>query len=239
MDHQDNFELDPNAAIGQPAAEMHEGAPAFPDAPGLETAPEQSTEPEIDWKAKYEADVAAWQQETVAERQRREALEIQQQQLLAQAGQAAWQQEEARAQQHASTLDYDSALAFMQQFYRAREARTMQYAQSIAHSSAMENYVGQVISYWGLNPTDRVRLGNDPNQMNAIAESIVAERQSTSSEVAQLRKELEHLKRGQQAQAALNNPAYRQGGARPAGALPPEIEKGSIDHLRVALGLPL
>lgn len=211
---QENPDFDPTAAIRQPAAEMDEGAPAFSDAPDVEDAPDQQAEPEIDWQA----DATRWQQEAAAERQRREALEIQQQQILAQAGQAAWDQEEHRNLNHANTLDYESGMAHMRNFYKGRENTILQQAQQTTHAFALNKFADEVIDYWGLGPSDRVRLGADPNQMNGIAESIQTERHQTSSEIEQLRKELKQLKRGQNAERARNDPAYRQGGTRPAGA---------------------
>lgn len=227
--NQDSPDLDPTAVAGQPAAEMHEGAPAFSDAPDLDAAPDQGAEPEIDWKAKYEADQAQWQQETAAERQRREALEVQQQQLLAQAGQAAWDKEAQDARAYANTLDTDSAFEYMDKFRANREARIMDQAQKTTQAFAINQFVDQVVSYWGLKPTDRLRLGSDPNQMNAIAEAIVADRADTSSEIATLRKELQQEKRARQAREALANPAYRQGGTRPNGAPAGSADPNSLD----------
>jgi hypothetical protein len=52
------------AGFDPSAAEMHEGVPAFSDAPDEESAPQESSEEQIDYRALWESA----QQETAAER---------------------------------------------------------------------------------------------------------------------------------------------------------------------------
>lgn len=222
------------AGFDPSAAEMHEGVPAFSDAPDEENAPQDaSAEDQIDYQALWQAA----QQETAAERSQRERLEAQQQQLMYQASQAAWENERKNAHQHAQTLDYEPAQQYLAQFYQQREQRLMGWAQQATQGVWAASHADQVIRHYGLSPEDRARLGNDPAQFAAVAQSIAAERQRYSAELNETKAELKKMRQQLAAQGALGNPAYRQGGARPNGAIPTNVQPGSIEHLAASLGL--
>lgn len=236
MDPQ-NPGVDPqaNAAAYDPtAAEMHEGAPAFSDAPDGQDAPEQEPEEQVDYRALYEQS----QQETAQERQLREAREAELQRLAFQASQYAWQQEVEEHKKRTANLDYEEARKADESFYRNREQQVMNWAQQATAATYINAHAEKVIAYWGLNPEDRAMLGGDPNRMNDIAQSIATQRQQYRSELQETKKELKQLRNQIAANAALQNPAYRQGGGRPPVATPPNVDKGSIDHLGFLLGIP-
>jgi hypothetical protein len=244
------MERDPNASqfdesqgqyagFDPSAAERQEGVPAFSDAPDGEDSPgQEATEEQVDYRALYEAQ----QQETVAERQYRERLEAQQQQLMYQASQAAWKQEAEDARRYANTLDYEPAQKYLADFYEQREQRLMGWAEQSTKAVWINQHADQVIQHYGLTDKDRARLGSDPQQFGPIAESIRAERDSYSSELQETRNKLKRLEQQMAAQGALSNPAYRQGGARPGGAVPTNVQPGSLASLEQAFiqaGVPI
>lgn len=222
------------AAFEPPAAEQYEGAPAASAAPdGTDAPPEQASE-QVDYRALWEQA----QQETAAERAERERLQMEQQQIVLRASQQAWEEERRRAHEYAKTLDFDQHDAYLANFYAQRENRLMEWSLTTTAQAAINEHAGKVIAYWGLDPQDRARLGHDPNQMNAIAESIVADRQRHGAEVETLRKELTQLRRQVNGNAALANPAYRQGGVRPGVATPSKFPTSSLEFLGERLGIP-
>lgn len=225
---------DIRAAFDPSAAEQYEGAPAASAAPdGNDAPPEEGTE-QVDYRALWEQA----QHETAAERAERERLEAERQQIVFQASQQAWEEERRRAKEHAKTLDYEQALEYMSNFSADRERRVMEWSLNTAAQAAVNEHAGKVISYWGLAPEDRARLGGDPHRMNEIAQSIVADRQRTSAEVESLRKEVKQLRSRVNGNNALANPAYRQGGSRPPVAVPSDVPKGSLEFLGRRLGIP-
>ncbi len=240
--------MDPNQNVNQPddpqanyagfdpsTAEMHEGVPAFSDALDGENAPQgEAPEEQVDYRALYESA----QQETAQERSARQQLEAQQQQLMFQASQAAWEQERQNAHAHANTLDYEQAQQHLANFYQQREQRLMGWAQQATQAVWINQHADQVIRQHGLSPDDRARLGNDPQQFAAVAQSISSERQRYTSELQDTKAQLKKMQQQLAANGALSNPAYRQGGARPNGAVPNQLVPGSVEKLAAILGMP-
>lgn len=229
------------AAFEPPAAEQYEGAPAASAAPDGTGAPQGEATEEVDYRALWEQEqqrTAQLQQETAAERAERERLQAEQQQIVLRASQQAWEEERRRAHEYAKTLDFDQHDAYLANFYGNRERQLMEWSLNTTAQAAINEHAGKVIEYWGLEPQDRARLGTDPNQMNAIAESIVADRKRYNAKVETLEKELTQLRRQMNGNAALANPAYRQGGARPGVATPSNFPKDSLEFLGERLGIP-
>jgi hypothetical protein len=222
---------DDRAATDPSAAEQYEGAPAASDAPDDDAAPQEETEGQIDWQA-----VAAEREHrAAAAEQRAQQLEAEQQRLAFQASQYAWQREEEEHHQRTANLDYEQKVNADRAFYASREQRLMNWAQTATQAVWVNQHADDVIRRYGLSPDDRIRLGPDPAQMEANAEWIVNERSRGSAEVAALRKELTQLKRQVGANRALDNPAYRQGGARPGTSAPPTVDPTDLSQWTRAL----
>lgn len=223
MDRQQT-DLDPQGAVSDPsAAEPQE--PFLAGAPGDEGAPpeEAGGEPEVDWRALYEQDVARER----AERERLAAENQRYQQAMHQAQVQAWQaQRQQRIDEHfrqTQGLDYDAAIAANQQFVRQMDAEHQQALQAAQWQANLAVQWAQInatadslIQRYGLTPDDRVLIGNDPQQMEQNAARLKVQRDETAA----IRKEFAALKNQLRAQGALANPAYRQGGARPGGVPP-------------------
>lgn len=223
-----------DAAFDPSAAEQYEGAPAASAAPDDDSAPPQDETPQVDWQA----EIAAREARAAAAEQRAQQLEAERQQLMFQASQQAWEQERQQAHAHAATLDYEPAQQYLAQFYADRERRLMGWAQQATAAVWINQHADDVMRRYGLGPEDRIRLGSDPQQMEANAQWIVNERTRNTAEVDGLRKELTALKRQMAAQGALGNPAYRTGGTRPNGTPPTELPAGSLEKLAAILNGP-
>lgn len=225
---------DPNAATDPSAAEQYEGAPAASAAPDDDLAPEDEAPEQIDWQ------VIADERErrAVAAEQQAQALATQQQQMALQVAEAAWEQERQQAHAYARTLDYEQHDKYLEQYYGyVDQRRKQQYAQAVA-PVYINAQADRIMGAYGLAPEDRVRLGSDPNQMEAIAHSIASERQRYQAEREADRAELKKLKRQMQANQALSNPAYRQGGARPGTNAPGNVDPNDMSQWKRALGIP-
>jgi hypothetical protein len=223
------------AAFDPSAAEQYEGAPAASAAPDDEDAPQDEAAEEPDYRALWESA----QQETAQERQARQALEAQQQQLMFQASQQAWEKERQDAHAYAAQLDYEPAQKYLADFYAGREQRLMGWAQQATQAVWINQHAEQVMRHFGLDPEDRVRLGSDPNQMAAIAQSIAGERSRFDERLSRIERENKQLKRQIAAGQALGNPAYRQGGTRPGAPKPTDPNyAGSLAQLADLLSAP-
>lgn len=179
--------------------------------------------------AERDARLEEVQRKNEAYQQQINAAEHQRQQVLYQQAQQAWKQREQQLIAQTSDYDSDTRLAVLQEFYNQQINQVAQAGQQAVQMVSVHAWADQVIRENGLKPEDRIMLGNDPNQMQAIAARLKAER----DEYANLRKQVERGSRAQQAQQHIENGINRIGGVggRPA-PVEPTYQKGSPEHLR-------
>ncbi len=220
-------------------------APASEDAPAaveefFETAPDEDALPQDDGAAEENPsedstpDYKALYEQTAAEKaqlaQERRQYE---QQLAQQQREQARQQWSAQAGQiveQAKQYDYDQAVQYVAQQFMQREQTLLQAAEQSTMQTQTEGYAQHVMEQYGLDPKkDRNRLGNDPYQFEALAATVKEDR----AEMAELRKQLKQIQRGNQAQARLATGVDRTGGGQ-GRPLPKNLRDLSPEeHLRV------
>lgn len=197
---------------------------------------EQPGGPTIDYAAMLEAErqekaVLARQ---LAEREQREAAwERQRQQMAFAQAQAAWKAKEDSLLQQTRDYDPEQRIQVMQAFYNEQLQQAIQAGQQAVQMVSTHSFADQVMREHGLTAEDRILLGNDPRQMQAIAGRIKAERDQHSRLVAQIERD----RRARTAQQTLESGVNRIGGVngRPV-TVQGDYEKGSMDHLRALMG---
>ena len=220
-------------------------APASEDAPAaveefFETAPDEDALPQDDgsaeenpsedstpdYKALYEQ-TAAEKAQLAQERRQLEQLRAAEQRQIAQ---QQWQAQRGQIREQAKQFDYDQALDYVINNFTAREDALLQAASQSTEQAQTEGWAQDVMQRFGLDPKkDRNRLGNDPYQFEALAATVKEDR----AEMAELRKQLKQIQRGNQAQARLATGVDRTGGGQ-GRPLPKNLRDLSPEeHLRV------
>lgn len=208
----------PSTAVAEPsAAENDEGVPTFLDALDAAATPEENEDQdeseavdETDWKARAE-------QAEGAITQLAQTQQAQQQQAMYQ---EALQAFEAEAQQHEAwaeeNLGAAEAVQYLRQYRQGREQRMRTYfeqaMQSVITNVGRASYADHVIQHYGLDPSDKVLLGDDPQQMEAKARQLWTRDQKFQEKFGQTDRQITNLRRGQQAQRLVASGATRAGG---------------------------
>lgn len=202
---------------------------------GTEQESGEEAAPLDDQLRRYEEELA--QERARAERLEARQAELDQREREIKQRQAReqWEQLQKRAEQHASTLGFDEAMDFMRDFYRQQNDATLQAAQEMTQQVYAQQYRAHVIEQYGLSQDDAALLGNDPYRFDEVAKSLKNRTSSTSKEIEALRKELDQLRRGQQAQKRIQSGVDRTGGIG-GQPLPNDLSQLSEkDHLRALM----
>jgi hypothetical protein len=221
-----------STAVADPsAAENDEGVPTFLDALGADATPEETDDQteevdETDWQARAAAAEGAIQQFA-------QVQQAQQQQAMYQQALQAFEEE---ARQHEAwaeeNLGAQEAVQYLSQYRQGREHRMRTYfeqaMQTVINNVGSASYADHVIQHFGLDPEDKVLLGEDPQQMAARAEQLQMRDRRFQEKFGQTDRDIKNLKRGQQASRLVRSGATRSGGggqrapiANPS-QLPPE-----------------
>lgn len=162
---------------------------------------------------------------------------------LAERAAMSWQQAEQQLERELPNMDPDDAVKAVREFSRQREQFLIQQnqaSQQQLRTWQMQSFASDLIQENGLTEADRVRLlyagSADPNQMVHEAQRIKSERESSSSELEALRKQVENLTRAVSASNISQSGAWRTGGSMAPAANGPSPERGSLSHLASLLG---
>jgi len=205
-------------------------AEQFAPEPGGEPSQEETP----DYAAMLEAERArsnALEREVEQRRQQEAAWEQQRQQMAFQQAQAAFNAREEQLRQQTQGFDPEMRDQVMGQFYREQLGQMQQAAQQAIQAVAAQSFADRVLRDHGLTPDDRILLGNDPNQMTAIAARIQAERDQHKKLIDQIERD----RRARQAQQTIQSGVNLIGGVNARPVVQADYEKGSLDHLRALM----
>ena len=231
MDSEPSLRYFDNAIPDEPANEDATAA-VFDEAPVADVLPEEtgsaeenpSTDSTPDYKTLYEQ--AETQRQAEAKERRRTEQQIAQQQR--EQARQQWQAQAGQIVEQARKLDYDDALNYVVNNFVQREQAILQAAEQSTMGTHTEQWASHLIKEYGLDPEDRAALGNDPYQMEALAQ--VAKR--NREKFANLEKQIKQTQRGQAAQARLASGVDRTGGGQ-GRPLPQDLRDLSPeDHLK-------
>lgn len=209
-----------STAVADPsAAENDEGVPTFLDALDADATPGEIEDQSEDDAP--EVDETDWQaRATAAEQHIQQFAQVQQAQQQQAMYQQALEAFEQEAQQHEAwaeeNLGAQEAVQYLRQYRQGREHRMRTYfeqaMQTVIHNVGSASYADHVIQHFGLDPEDKVLLGEDPQQMAARAEQLQARDKRFQEKFGQTDRDIKNLKRGQQAQRLVRSGATRSGG---------------------------
>ncbi len=230
------MDADPLVRIENPSAVTPETA-APVEASTTAPVSTETPDPSVDWEAtaKEQAQVLS----TLQQERQQIASSLERQQ--AQQALNDWQNDEQQMIRDADQMDPDDAVRHTADFYKQREAwivgqatRERQTLAQQMHAERVHAFATEIIRDEGLTEADRPRLlqaaMRHPNEMLTTAKSIKTERDQSGGEIAELRKQIEHLTRSQQATGMRQSGAWATGGASGSTA-PTDVQAGTQQHL--------